>query len=200
MRIRTLREEERFLASLPRMHQKLNGLCLIMGGFMDGFLGKAYAIREVLPNTVLRNFDVFYREHDEDEAARRLVMCYGAARRPVVIIGHSWGGSTCALDVLGSPYARAVPVSALLTLDPVGVRRPVRLPQVRRWCNVYVDYSRASWSRQNNIARLGQPWGSVPYAGENYVFSGISHADAVGMFRERGEVFLAKALPGGQLF
>ena len=193
-RIRTSAEEERFLAHLGSLSNSLRGLCLVMGGFMDGILGKAYAILPLLPAEVLQNFDIYYREHDEDDAARRILLAYGAVRRPVLIIGHSWGGSTCVCDVLARPFARTVFVAALLTLDPVGLRPPLPLTQVRRWCNIYVDYRRASWSRQNNIARIGKPWGSIPYATENHVFSGASHPDAAGMFRERGSAFLSDVL------
>ncbi len=192
--VRSRDAEERFLARLGGMHEKLKGLCLVMGGFMDGILGKAYGILPLLPSPILHDFDVYYREHDEDAAARRLVLAYGAALRPVFVIGHSWGGSTCVCDVLARPFVRTIPVAALLTLDPVGMRPPLPLPQVRRWCNVYVDYSRACWSRQNNIARIGRPWGRIPHAGENHEFSGAWHPDAAGMFRERGASFLMEAL------
>ena len=184
-------EERRFLHRLERAPDSLlGGLCLVMGGFMDGLLGKAYDIIGDLPEFVRSAYDVYYREHDEDAAARGLIRRYGRAGRPVIVIGHSWGGNTAVLDVLAAPYVRLVPVQALLTLDPVGMRGPVALPSVQRWRNVYVDYAKADWRRQNNVARIGSPWERVPQAHENFVFPALNHADAAGMFQMFGIDFL----------
>ena len=185
-RLKSKSEEDSFLALVSQSPCLLHGVCLVMGGFMDGILGKAYAVLGLLPEILRTNFDIYYREHDEDEAARSLILSYGRAHRSVIAIGHSWGGSTLALDVLGSAFVRQIPIAVLLTLDPVGVRSPVPLPNVRRWLNIYIDYGKADWRRQNIIARMGSPWGSVPYASENRVFSGSNHADASGMVREHG--------------
>lgn len=194
-RARNGREEERFLEALAGMPDgRLGDLCVIMGGFMDGMLGRAYGIRGELPPVLSRGFDVYYREHDEAAGVRRLLRRYGAMRRRIVLIGHSWGGSSLALDVLDRPGAREFPVTALITLDPVAVRLPHFLPQVRRWLNVYIPYGRAPWSRENNIARLGRPWEFVREAGVNRVFSRMRHADAAGMFREYGATFAELAL------
>ncbi len=190
-KIGSSREEERFYTCLDRApNEVLAGLCLIMGGFMDGILGRAFAVAGLLPPFICRSYDVYYREHDEDQAARRLVLRYGRIGRPIIVIGHSWGASTAALDVLSAPFVRRVPVRALLTLDPVGVRKPEALPSVRRWRNVYVDYDMADWSRQNNVARLGVPWGKVTQADENLVFPASCHSDAAGMFKMFGVEFL----------
>ncbi len=188
-------EEKRFFHKLERADDSiLGGLCLVMGGFMDGILGKAYSVIGHIPGQVLGMCDVYYREHDEDAAARRLILRYGRAGHPVIVIGHSWGANTAVLDVLNAPFVRRVPVQALLTLDPVGVRHPVALPSVRHWRNVYVDYAKADWSRQNNVARLGMPWGRVVQADENFVFPFLRHADAEGMFKMFGADFLSSAI------
>ncbi|WP_298069294.1 alpha/beta fold hydrolase [uncultured Mailhella sp.] len=121
---------------------------------------------------------------------RRIIARYGRAGRRIALIGHSWGASTLALDVLAHPACRGVPVDALVTLDPVGVRGPRFLLQVRRWLNVYLPYDLAAWSRENNVARLGRPWEQVAQAGLNRVPSQLRHADARGMFREFGTPFL----------
>ena len=79
-------------------------------------------------------------------------------------------------------------------LDPVGLRGPRFLPQVRRWLNVYLPYTRAAWSRENNVARLGRPWEYVREANLNRVPSVLRHADALGMFREYGAAFITLSL------
>ena len=183
-----------FIRALPHAKEKMLGLCLVMGGFFDGILGKAYAVANVLPDIVRNNFDVYYREHDEDADARAIITAYGAARLPIIIIGHSWGASSCVLDVLARPPVRAVPITALLTLDPVGLRMPQKLPGVRRWSNVYVDYKRAPRTRQNIIALIGHPWGAIAPASANHIFSGQNHADAIGMYKEWGEAFILPAI------
>lgn len=184
------REERRFLEALDALPDAgLGDLCIIAGGFLDGLTGRAYCLREELPS-VMAGFDVFYREHEEAGDMRRIIARYGRAGRRIALIGHSWGASTLALDVLAPPACRGVPVDALVTLDPVGVRGPRFLPQVRCWLNVYLPYDLAAWSRENNIARLGRPWEQVAQAGLNRVPSQLRHADARGMFREFGAHFL----------
>ncbi len=175
---------------------ELGDLCLIVGGFLDGFTGRAYGLREELPS-VMACFDIFYREHDEKGDMRRILCRYGRAGRRVALIGHSWGGSSLAVDVLAYEECRHVPVDALVTLDPVGVRRPRFLPQVRHWLNVYLPYHRAAWSRENNIARLGRPWEQVAQAGLNCIPTQLRHADTRGMFREFGVPFLERVFSFG---
>lgn len=192
-RARTAQEEKIFMERLEAAPKDVPGdLCLVMGGFTDAVFGRAYRILEELPALLGSGFDLYYREYDEISAARRLLRCYGGLSRRVVLIGHSWGGSSLARDVVyACPEVR---VNVLITLDPVGLRSPRFLPQVRRWLNVYLPYDRAAWSRENNIARLGRPWEYVRQAGVNRVPSQLRHADALGMFREFGEGFIRLAL------
>lgn len=186
------REELRFLDGLDSLPDaELGDLCLIAGGFLDGFTGRAYALREELPSVMAR-FDIFYREHDETGDMRRILCRYGRAGRRVALIGHSWGGSSLAVDVLAHKACRQAPVNALITLDPVGLRGPRALPQVQHWLNVYLPYKKAAWSRENNVARLGRPWEAVAQAEYNCVPSQLRHADTRGMFREFGAPFLAR--------
>lgn len=196
-RVRGRRDEFRFLEALealPDAH--LGDLCVIMGGFTDGIFGRAYCLREELPS-VMSGFDVFYREYDDASVVRELLVRYARAGRRVVLIGHSWGGSSLVVDVLAHEACRNLPVDVLITLDPVGVRGPRFLPRVRRWLNVYIPYAEAAWSRENNIARLGRPWEHVAQAGVNAVFPLMRHADARGMFREFGAPFLEMQLVSG---
>lgn len=183
-------EEVRFMDALDAMPDgELGDMCLVMGGFMDGLLGRAYKILDLLPPS-LSGFDIYYREHDEIKEASRLVSRYGKASRRIVLIGHSWGGSSLARDVLTSGTCAEVPVDVLITLDPVGVRGPRFLPQVAHWLNVYLPYDRARWSRENNVARLGMPWEHVKQASLNRVPAVLRHSDAAGMFRSFGASYL----------
>lgn len=192
-RVRTAREERRFLDALDNApDNELGNFCLVMGGFTDAFFGRAYAVRGELAEMLGPDFDIYYREYDEISAARRLLRRYGGLPRRVILTGHSWGASSLARDVVPAcPHAR---VDALVTLDPVGVRGPVFLPNVRRWLNVYIPYDEAAWSRENNIARLGRPWEFVRQANINRIFAPLRHADARGMFRAFGEGFLKVVL------
>lgn len=192
-RAASAQEEKRFLDRLDQAPDDVVGdLCLVMGGFTDAFFGRAYRLMEDLSALLGPGFDLYYREHDEIAGTRRILRRYGALQRRVVLIGHSWGGSSLARSVL--PSCPDVRVTALVTLDPVGLRGPRFLPQVRRWLNVYIPYDRAAWSRENNIARLGRPWEFVRQANINRVPSVLRHADALGMFREYGEGFLRLVL------
>lgn len=191
-------EEKRFLDRLDQApDDEVGDLCLVMGGFTDAFFGRAYRLMEDLSVLLGPGFDLYYREHDEIAGTRRILRRYGALQRRVVLIGHSWGGSSLARSVL--PSCPDVRVTALVTLDPVGLRGPRFLPQVRRWLNVYIPYDRAAWSRENNIARIGRPWELVRQAGINRVPSVLRHADALGMFREYGEGFLRLVLLENEL-
>ena len=201
--VRSAKEETSFLDRLDEMSDEVLGnLCLVMGGFTDGIFGRAYAVAGAASLLLGQGFDVFYREYDEIGGARRLLRRYGTGAHRVVMIGHSWGGSSLARDVI--PACREAHVDALVTLDPVGVRGPLFLQHVYRWLNVYIPYDRAAWSRENNIARLGRPWEYVRQANVNRIFSRLRHADALGMFREYGEGFVSltllerEARPSGQ--
>ncbi|WP_294559427.1 alpha/beta fold hydrolase [uncultured Mailhella sp.] len=191
--VHSAREEAAFLRALDDAPDDVPGhLCLVMGGFTDGFLGRAYALLGDVHGRLGRGFDIYYREHDEHAGTRRVLRRYGELGRRVVLIGHSWGASSLARDVL--PALPHVRTDALITLDPVGLRGPVPLPSVRRWLNVYIPYERAAWSRENNVARLGRPWEYVREADMNRIPSQLRHADALGMFREYGATFLTLAL------
>lgn len=193
MHLASAREERLFLDRLEEAPDDVPGdLCLVMGGFTDAFHGRAYRILEELPALLGSGFDLYYREHDEVSGTCRVLRRYGALSRRVLLVGHSWGGSSLARGVL--PACPDVRVAGLVTLDPVGFRSPRFLPQVRRWLNVYIPYDKAAWSRENNIARLGRPWEFVRQASVNRVPSVLRHADALGMFREYGEGFLRLAL------
>jgi len=194
-RVQSWSEEKRFLDALDAMPEaELGDLCLVMGGFMDGMLGRAYRILPELPKVLGPGFDIYYREHDDRVSARRILQHYGALGRRVILIGHSWGGSSLVLDVAGHASCRHIPVTALITLDPVALRPPRFLPQVHRWLNIYLPYDKARWSRENNVARLGRPWQFLKQADINTVPTQLRHSRALDMYRDAGEAFLQLVL------
>ena len=189
-RVENARDERRFFEALEAMpDEALGDLCIVMGGFMDGLLGRAYRIIGELP-PAMKGFDVYYREHDERAGTRCILKRYGRAGRRIILIGHSWGGSSLVLDVLAHADCRDIPVMALITLDPVAIRPPRFLPQVRRWLDIYLPYEKAPWSRENNVARLGRPWQYLRQADINYIPSRLCHSRALDMFKEFGESFI----------
>ena len=114
--------------------------------------------------------DIYYRSHDTRAHILLLMTLYHAAGQRIALVGHSWGGASVYKAALKSP----VPVDLLATLDPVsvfplGVRD--RPGQVRRWINVYLDFTRADMSDSSNrIAWIGRPWGTKARADISHDF------------------------------
>lgn len=97
--------------------------------------------------------------------------------REVILIGHSWGGDTAANVVVPKLTCR---IDLLVTLDPVSRQgMPLERGRVERWVNVYVDYEAYDKSdnsiMDNEIAQIGNPWGSVPIADVDKVIQNIAH-------------------------
>lgn len=106
----------------------------------------------------------------------------------VVLVGHSYGGDTV-MDIARELSASGKELEVVVTLDPVSRGGPTadqpKPKHVKKWLNVYVDYTKAKNGTANNIARLGGPWGKCTNADENHVFldgSGEEHASAIDMF------------------
>lgn len=174
-------EEKAFLQRLfvlPSL--QLRPLLVFAGGFTDNLSGLMYRIVDHFPVDMAAQCDIFYREHDEGKAMRDLACFYAARGLPVLFIGHSWGASSLVWNVVDRiPF----PVEFLATLDPVDWRsRPPHMPQVRRWINVYVDYSHAPWTVDNMVARIGRAWEYLDAATENYAYESARHSWAEPMY------------------
>ncbi len=159
-------------------------LIVVMGGFMDGNHGFAYSICAVLRDLIKDRvpYHLFYREHDEANDVRHLVNFYARHGCKVIIIGHSWGGSSSIMRVAAKV---TVPIQLMISLDPVGFFRPRgKLSHVRRWVNVYVDYQKANYARHNNVARLGLPWEHCVMADVNVLYRFLKHHKALDMFSD----------------
>lgn len=198
-RIPDRRRERAFLAKARTLDAAaLRPLILVVGGFLDQILGNSYAVGARCPAELREGHDIWFREHYEGRRMRDLVAFYASKRRSVVLIGHSWGG-----DAAVNAVARKVdaPIDLLITLDPVSRKGPprTRLPNVRRWLNIHIDYSRSTWfDIPNLVARIGGPWENVPVADLNVSCPPeMTHAWAWGMFERYGEATLREASAAG---
>lgn len=191
-------DEKLFLSRLSAMpSEALQPLVLVVGGFLDQFLGNSYAVSRRYPEDLVSRHDVYFREHYEGKAMRALVELYAGRGLPVVLIGHSWGGDAATNAVAAKVNA---PVALLITLDPVSRKGPpkLRLGNVGHWLNIHVDYKRATlWSITNAVARIGGPWQHAAAADCNIACPPeIDHAWAQGMFLRYGEQTLRERIPG----
>ncbi len=195
-RVAGRRQERAFMDALHgRESEELRDLLVVIGGFLDGLLGHAYALCLRLPDNVRDARDVYYREHYEGADVRELVELYRRRGKHVVVAGHSWGGHAAVHAVA---LRTGAAIHLLITLDPVSrhglpQKRPVN---VRRWINIYVDYARAArLARSNLTARAGGPWQRVSAAHVNVICDpSINHARAETMFRRHALPELAAGL------
>ena len=115
----------------------------------------------------------------------------------MALIGHSWGG-----DAAVNLVARKLdaPIDLLISLDPVSRKGAPRrkLPNVRHWLNIHIDYSRSTWfDIPNLVARIGGPWEAAETADANVSCPpDMTHAWAWGMFERYGEKVLRERAEG----
>lgn len=84
-----------------------------------------------------------------------IVNIYASKGHSVALIGHSWGG-----DAAVNLVARKLdaPIDLLISLDPVSRKGAPRrkIPNVRHWLNIHIDYSQSTWlDIPNLVARIG---------------------------------------------
>lgn len=190
----------------------LKTLVVFVGGAMDGsfqpllkYVFAPYEVRngrDTKDNTgkviKQRKQDVAYSEHGGGKVPA-LMKEWHAAGQKIVLVGHSWGGDRVISIAQKNPD---IPIELLVTLDPVSRKGKSPKPDnVKRWDNIYIDYSIADGSSANFIARTGGPWESCPGADYNfalnakttvddngnkvkYLANNHGHADASQMFEE----------------
>ena len=98
---------------------------------------------------------------------------------PIVLIGHSWGGSV-AYEV-AKQVENAIVQPLLVTLDAAGKYEVAQKNISSRWITVHSVrpfFSKKDWS--DRVAEIGNQWGHVVDS-EYYRFDG-RHADVVGMY------------------
>lgn len=163
-------------------NEVLPTLVIVMGGFMDTALGFAYDICAVLRKMAKETnpFHLFYREHDEASDVRFLVNHYAKCGSRIILIGHSWGGSSLIMHVARKLTA---PIDLIITIDPIGIFRPQNVfKHVHYWLNIYVNYKKASYNVYNNAGRVGRAWENCPLANRNISSIILEHQNAVDMF------------------
>ena len=98
-------------------------------------------------------------------------------------------GGIIVMDVSRELSEAAKEVELIVTLDPVSRFGPTsdqpKPSGVKKWLNVYVNYSESQLGWANFVASVGGPWGHCDNADKNASFAGSSgqeHADAIRMF------------------
>ncbi len=92
------------------------------------------------------------------------------------------------------------PIDLLISLDPVSRKGAPRrkIPNVRHWLNIHIDYSQSTWlDIPNLVARIGGPWEAAENADVNVSCPpDMTHAWAWGMFERYGEKVLRERAEG----
>lgn len=145
--IRDRRQEKLFMEKAAALDaQDLRPLVLVIGGFLDQVLGNSYAVSARYPADLRARHDVWFREHYESRKMRDIVNLYASKGHSVALVGHSWGG-----DAAVNLVARKLdaPIDLLISLDPVSRKGAPRrkIPNVRHWLNIHIDYSQSTWAR-----------------------------------------------------
>lgn len=154
--IRDRRQEKLFMEKAAALDARdLRPLVLVIGGFLDQILGNSYAVSARYPADLRARHDVWFREHYESRKMRDIVNIYASKGHSVALIGHSWGG-----DAAVNLVARKLdaPIDLLISLDPVSRKGAPRrkIPNVRHWLNIHIDYSQSTWlDIPNLVARIG---------------------------------------------
>ena len=157
-------------------------LAVFIGGFGDIFAGCLSRVEKGFPGflpgvayaTAYYHWDgggcgVFF-----DRCGKIAVELEELRRRypglPVVLIGHSYGGS-CAVEVARRQSVQAAPL-CLLTIDAVARRqKSVRPACAEWWGNAYL---RDGGGFMDAVPRIGGRWGHCAGADANLAFSGYS--------------------------
>lgn len=196
--IRDRRQEKLFMEKAAALDaQDLRPLVLVIGGFLDQVLGNSYAVSARYPADLRARHDVWFREHYESRKMRDIVNLYASKGHSVALIGHSWGG-----DAAVNLVARKLdaPIDLLISLDPVSRKGAPRrkIPNVRHWLNIHIDYSQSTWlDIPNLVARIGGPWEAAENADVNVSCPpDMTHAWAWGMFERYGEKVLRERAEG----
>lgn len=115
--------------------------------------------------------------HFEDRKVQDAIRRTHAAGQPVILIGHSWGGSDA---IAAARWARSqnIPVDLLITADPVGLPRAhggsSDQPIAKSWTSVI-----ASKPSNEPGDRLARSWRKTPMAVQNGANSVINDTNSV---------------------
>lgn len=167
--------------NLPSEFREPGYLAVFIGGFADVVAGCLSRVERAFPGFLpgVEHATAYYHwdgggcgvfmdrcgriAKDLEEVRRRFPAL------PVVLIGHSYGGS-CALEVARRQAVDAVPL-CLLTIDAVARRQKnSRPPSVEWWGNSYL---REGGGFMDVVPRIGGRWGCCREADANLPFSGF---------------------------
>lgn len=176
-------EESKLIEKILNNPQLIrNNALLLVGGFCDGMHAYLYRVIPELQKYIGENtlaLDVYYREHDELHGIKEIFTLYRKQGKKILIVGHSWGACSVFKQFWQDD---SVPVDLLISLDPVGLIRPKGTAgHIKKWINVYVDYSVAPLTFSNTVARIGQPYGKRDNAAKN-ILTQYNHQQAQKMF------------------
>lgn len=182
----------------------LKTLVVFVGGCADDFaqpvLGGVFPRYEMTYGRgATRIQDVCYSEYGCGKVPPVMQKWFDAKQK-IVLVGHSWGGNGV-VELIEEN--KNISIELLVTLDPVSWSKggnEAKPSNVKRWLNVYVDYSDAKKADfANLIARIGTPWQKCENADLNIAVNktpnlngtiiNYTHADANAMFeRVKNEV------------
>ena len=165
----------------------LRPLVLVIGGFLDQILGNSYAVSARYPADLRARHDVWFREHYESRKMRDIVNIYASKAIPWPSSGTAGAGTRRSTS---SPANSRAHRSAHQPRSRIAQGTPRRrLPNVRHWLNIHIDYSQSTWfDIPNLVARIGGPWEAAENADVNVSCPpDMTHAWAWGMFERYGE-------------
>lgn len=168
-------------------------LVVFIGGFGDALAGCLSRVERSFPGFLAGTEHVTaYYHWDGGGCGIFLDRCGKIAREleelrrrlpelPVVLIGHSYGGS-CAVEVARRQAVEASPL-CLITIDAVARRQKSRRPEsVGWWGNSYL---REGGGFMDVIPRIGGRWGACSGADVNLSFSGFQRDRAGRLYSHR---------------
>jgi hypothetical protein len=161
----------------PRSSVDVNSPIFIGGGG-EGYtvMGQDFA-SSVEPYIRNRQSGNFYTHH-QDSAVRSAIRATHDAGRPVILIGHSWGGAD-AIHAARWARSQGITVELLITIDPVGQPNYFHLSNntydgiARNWVTVTAD--RPGIQPGDVVANF---WGKTPMAVQNHADIVISNTSA----------------------
>ena len=132
--------------------------------------------------------DIGYGAWQTGASIKGLALHWMSQGQKIVLVGHSYGGDTV-MDVSRELSEAGKEVELIVTLDPVSRFGPTsdqpKPSGVKKWLNIYVNYSKSKLGWANFVASIGGPWGYCNNADKNAFFEGSTgeeHAYADFMF------------------
>lgn len=113
---------------------------IFIGGGFDGYTPFSDIVGSYVEKRGSGNFVTHYQE----DKIRRYIQLVGEAKKPIIMIGHSWGGSNAILAANESKKSNLM-LDLLITIDPVGTPRKSQweedsfYPIAKMWISVIAE-------------------------------------------------------------